>query len=112
VMQMMYGALSEGRHRVLPLVRDLEQHCARHESIFQQIAQRNPAGARRAVIADLKYAESLLQQNLQEREWQGTPRVVTSQKQVTAVDSRTRSAGKLPVKKSRVGAKNPGGKHE
>jgi GntR family transcriptional repressor for pyruvate dehydrogenase complex len=63
-MQMMYGALSEGRHRVLPLVHDLAQHCERHERIFNLIAKRDATGARRAVIADVKYAESLLQESL------------------------------------------------
>lgn len=67
-MQMMYGALSEGRHRVLPLVHDLAQHCERHERIFHLIANHDAAGARRAVIADVKYAESLLQENLKDLE--------------------------------------------
>jgi len=67
-MRMMYGALSEGRHRVMPLVRDLEQNCAKHERIFSLIACKDATGARRAVIADLKYAEALLRQNLKDRE--------------------------------------------
>jgi GntR family transcriptional repressor for pyruvate dehydrogenase complex len=67
-MRMMYGALSEGRHRVLPLVRDLEQHCAKHERMFSLIASKDAIGARRAVIADLKYAEALLRQSLKDRE--------------------------------------------
>ncbi|WP_263366493.1 FadR/GntR family transcriptional regulator [Edaphobacter bradus] len=64
-MQMMYGALSEGRHRVLPLVQNMAHHCARHENMFLLIAKRDATGARHAVIADVKYAESLLQENLQ-----------------------------------------------
>jgi GntR family transcriptional repressor for pyruvate dehydrogenase complex len=67
-MQMMYGALAEGRHRVLPLVRDLETHCARHERIFSLIEKRDAAGARKAVVGDLKYAESLLRKSLKEME--------------------------------------------
>ena len=67
-MQMMYGALAEGRHRVLPLVHDIAQHCERHERIFHLIANHDAAGARRAVIADVKYAESLLQENLKDLE--------------------------------------------
>jgi GntR family transcriptional regulator, transcriptional repressor for pyruvate dehydrogenase complex len=63
-MEMMYGALSEGRHRVMPLVQNIAQHCARHEHMFQLIANHDATGARRAVIADVKYAESLLQENL------------------------------------------------
>jgi GntR family transcriptional repressor for pyruvate dehydrogenase complex len=67
-MQMMYGALSEGRHRVLPLIHNIAQHCARHQRMFQFIANRDATGARRAVIADVKYAESLLQRNLHDNE--------------------------------------------
>lgn len=67
-MQMMYGALSEGRHRVLPLIHNIAQHCARHERMFQLIANRDATGARRAVIADVKYAETLLQKDLHDNE--------------------------------------------
>jgi len=63
-MQMMYGALSEGRHRVLPLVHDLAEHCARHERIFLLISQGDATGTRRAVIADVKLAKSLLRKSL------------------------------------------------
>jgi GntR family transcriptional regulator, transcriptional repressor for pyruvate dehydrogenase complex len=64
-MQMMYGALSEGRHRVLPFVPDIQEHWARHERIYQLIASGDATGARRAVTADVKYAEKLLEENLQ-----------------------------------------------
>lgn len=64
-MRMMYGALWEGRHRVLPLVRDLRQHCTKHERIFQLIASQQAAAARKAVAEDLKYGEALLRQHLQ-----------------------------------------------
>jgi DNA-binding FadR family transcriptional regulator len=63
-MQMMYGALSEGRHRTMPLVTDIRQNCAKHERIFALIAKRDGSGARRAVVEDLNYAETLLKQNL------------------------------------------------
>lgn len=65
-MQMMYGALTEGRHRVLPLVSDLAEHCSRHERIFQLISQGDATGARRAVTADVKFAESLLRNSLKD----------------------------------------------
>jgi GntR family transcriptional repressor for pyruvate dehydrogenase complex len=71
-MQMMYGALSEGRHRVMPLVRDIGQNCAKHERIFLLIAKQDAVGARRAVVEDLKYAESLLRKNLQDLEKSST----------------------------------------
>lgn len=63
-MRMMYGALAEGRHRVLPLVKSLDNHCAHHERIYQLIAGGDAAAARRAIAADLKYAESLLREDL------------------------------------------------
>lgn len=66
-MQMMYGALSEGRHRTMPLVDDILQNCAKHERIFSLIAKRDAAGARRAVVEDLKYAQALLKKDLRIR---------------------------------------------
>ena len=63
-MRMMYGALAEGRHRVLPLVKSLERHCAHHERIYKLIADGAADSARRAIAADLKYAESLLRKDL------------------------------------------------
>lgn len=63
-MSMLYGALSEGRHRTMPLVTDIAQNCAKHERIFRLIAQQDASGARRAVVEDLKYAEALLKTNL------------------------------------------------
>lgn len=63
-MRMMYGALAEGRHRVLPLVESLERHCAHHERMYKLIAGGNAAAARRAIAADLQYAESLLRKDL------------------------------------------------
>ena len=63
-MRMMYGALAEGRHRVLPLVKSMETHCEHHERIYQLIAGGDAAEARRAIAADLKYAESLLRKDL------------------------------------------------
>ena len=63
-MRMMYGALAEGRHRVLPLVKSLDNHCAHHERIYQLIAGGDAAAARRAIAADLKFAESLLREDL------------------------------------------------
>jgi DNA-binding FadR family transcriptional regulator len=66
-MQMMYGALSEGRHRTMPLVDDILQNCAKHERIFSLIAKRDATGARRAVVEDLKYAQALLKKDLRIR---------------------------------------------
>jgi DNA-binding FadR family transcriptional regulator len=66
VMQMMYGALTEGRQRVLPLVTDLKRHCERHEQIFRLIAAGQSTRARRAVSADVRYAERLLERSLKE----------------------------------------------
>ncbi|MEO6924606.1 MAG: FCD domain-containing protein [Bryocella sp.] len=63
-MQMMYGALTEGRHITLPLVPDLSAHCVRHEHIFKLISAGDATGARRAVIVDVRFAESLLRKTL------------------------------------------------
>ncbi len=64
VMQMMYGALAEGRQRVLPLVTDLKRHCERHEEIFRLIAAGHATRARRAIGADVRFAERLLERSL------------------------------------------------
>jgi GntR family transcriptional repressor for pyruvate dehydrogenase complex len=63
-MRMMYGALAEGRHRVLPLVESLEKNCASHERIYHLIAGGEAGPARRAITEDLKYAEFLLRKDL------------------------------------------------
>ena len=72
-MRMMYGALAEGRHRVLPLVESMEKHCAHHERIYRLIAGGDAAGARRAIAGDLKYAEALLRRDLRTSERSGPP---------------------------------------
>ena len=64
MMHMMYGALAEGRSRVLPLVDDLERHCKSHAHIYDLIANGEATLARRAISADLRYAESLLELSL------------------------------------------------
>lgn len=70
-MRMMYGALAEGRYRVLPLVKDLEKHCAQHERIYKLIASGDATAARRAITEDLKYAESLLRAEIKASETLG-----------------------------------------
>jgi GntR family transcriptional repressor for pyruvate dehydrogenase complex len=105
-MQMMYGALSEGRHRVMPLVHDIAQHCARHERMFQLIAKRDATGARRAVIADVKYAESLLQENLH---GSGLEKSVARKNMKKAVKASTKPTRKTSTKKNQVKAKLTGG---
>ncbi|MEO6982811.1 MAG: FCD domain-containing protein [Edaphobacter sp.] len=102
-MQMMYGALTEGRHRVLPLVRDIAQHCARHERMFHLIAERDATGARRAVIADVKYAESLLQENLQGIEESGPRKGAKNAAKAAAKSSRKTSTSKRQGKASVTG---------
>jgi GntR family transcriptional repressor for pyruvate dehydrogenase complex len=64
-MRMMYGALAEGRHRVLPMVASLDKHCANHERIYKLIESRDATAARRAIAEDLNYAESLLRKDLE-----------------------------------------------
>lgn len=86
LMQMMYGALAEGRRRVLPLVTDLLQHCERHQRIYELIASGDATRARRAINADVRYAESLLKQNLESRLDQALP--------ISGVRKSARVAGK------------------
>jgi GntR family transcriptional repressor for pyruvate dehydrogenase complex len=64
MMKMMYGALSEGKHRVFPLVEDLAEHCRRHERIFHLIEAGEAALARRAIASDVRYAKALLESSL------------------------------------------------
>ncbi len=100
MMQMMYGALAEGRHRVLPLVTDIGRHCERHERIFTLIAQGEATLARRAVTADVRYAESLLEQSLKKLgPLNPTPqRERIAGKQQTSVAKRAKTAVKEPRK--------------
>jgi GntR family transcriptional repressor for pyruvate dehydrogenase complex len=64
LLRMMYGALAEGRRRTLPLIENFESNYRRHERIFRLIAKRDAAGARKAVLGDLEYAEALLRKDL------------------------------------------------
>ena len=104
-MRMMYGALAEGRHRVLPLVESLEKHCAHHERIYRLIAGGDAVGARRAIAGDLKYAEALLRKDLRTSERSGPageqpmapiaamPRPVARKKRPAARSSRAKRQG-------------------
>jgi GntR family transcriptional repressor for pyruvate dehydrogenase complex len=68
MLRMMYGALAEGRRRVLPLISDIQQNFKRHERIFKCIAKRDAKSARKAVLDDLRYSESLLRKDLEMQE--------------------------------------------
>jgi len=65
MLRMMYDALAEGRRRTLPLIADFQSNWLRHERIFKLIQRRKAGGARRAVVDDLKYAETLLRKDLE-----------------------------------------------
>lgn len=86
VVEMMYGALTEGRHRVLPMVADLAEHCARHEHIFNLIASGQANSARRAISADVRYAETLLNESLA-REPEEQPKRKSRKRKPTASTS-------------------------
>ena len=62
-MRMLYHATTEARLRALPLITDMDKHFARHERMFRHIYNREPALARKAVLDDLLYAESLLREH-------------------------------------------------
>ncbi len=68
MLQMMYDALAEGRRRTLPLIDDFPRNYQRHQRILRAISRHDPAGARKAVLEDLKYAQALLRRDLEEQE--------------------------------------------
>ncbi len=59
-MRMLYHATSEARKAVLPFIDDWDRHWQRHERVFAHIREHKPALARKAVLDDLHYAETLL----------------------------------------------------
>src|SRR5450631_1137019 len=63
-MRMLYHATSEARKAVLPFIDDWDRHWRRHERVFVCIRDHKPALARRAVLEDLHYAESLLREHV------------------------------------------------
>lgn len=67
-MRMLYDSMAEARRRVLPLIENMERHWKRHERVFNCIRERKPEAARRAVLKDLEYAESLLRKSLRVHE--------------------------------------------
>src|SRR5580704_4188020 len=62
-MRMLYHATSEARKAALPFIDDLDRHWRRHERVFSCIRDHKPALARKAVLDDLHYAESLLREH-------------------------------------------------
>lgn len=62
-MRMLYHATSEARMVVLPFIDDWDRHWRRHQRVFASIRDHKPALARKAVMEDLDYAESLLREH-------------------------------------------------
>ncbi len=62
-MRMLYHATSEARKAVLPFIDDWDRHWRRHERVFAFIRDHKPALARKAVLGDLHYAETLLREH-------------------------------------------------
>jgi GntR family transcriptional repressor for pyruvate dehydrogenase complex len=62
-MRMLYHATSEARKAVLPFIEDWDRHWQRHERVFAYIRDHKPALARKAVLDDLHYAETLLRKH-------------------------------------------------
>lgn len=62
-MRMLYHATSEARKAVLPFINDWDRHWQRHERVFAYIRDHKPALARKAVLGDLRYAETLLRKH-------------------------------------------------
>jgi GntR family transcriptional repressor for pyruvate dehydrogenase complex len=63
-MRMLYHATSEARKAVLPFIDNWDRHWQRHERVFTLIRDRKPELARKAVLEDLLYAESLLHKHI------------------------------------------------
>jgi GntR family transcriptional repressor for pyruvate dehydrogenase complex len=63
-MRMLYHATSEARKAVLPFIDNWDKHWRRHERVFILIRDHKPELARKAVLADLLYAESLLHKHI------------------------------------------------
>lgn len=63
-MRMLYHATSEARRAVLPFIDNWDKHWQRHERVFTLIRDRKPNLARKAVLEDLLYAESLLRKHV------------------------------------------------
>jgi hypothetical protein len=110
-MQMMYGALTEGRHRVLPLVRDLAEHCSRHERIFRLISQGDATGAQRAVTGDVKFAESLLRKSLKDLA-RNEPRARLTRTASAQPETAPKTTRKSAAPKTKTPRKTVGGNHE
>jgi GntR family transcriptional repressor for pyruvate dehydrogenase complex len=64
-MRMLYHATSEARKAVLPFIDNWDKHWQRHERVFSYIRDHKPELARKAVLEDLLYAESLLHKHIQ-----------------------------------------------
>jgi GntR family transcriptional repressor for pyruvate dehydrogenase complex len=62
-MRMLYHATSEARKAALPFIDDWDQHWRRHERVFLCIRDHKPALASKAVLEDLRYAESLIREH-------------------------------------------------
>ncbi len=63
-MRMLYHATTDARKAVLPFVDNLETHWKRHERVYRHILDHRPGPARKAVLEDLLYAESLLHKHI------------------------------------------------
>jgi GntR family transcriptional regulator, transcriptional repressor for pyruvate dehydrogenase complex len=63
-MRMLYHATSEARKAVLPFIDNWDKHWRRHERVFVLIRDHKPELARKAVLEDLLYAESLLHKHI------------------------------------------------
>lgn len=63
-MRMLYHATSEARKAVLPFIGNWDKHWQRHERVYTLIRDHKPELARKAVLEDLLYAESLLHKHV------------------------------------------------
>lgn len=93
-MSILYDAANEARLFVLPLIEDMKTHWKRHERMFLYIRDRQPQLARKAVLEDLRYAERLLRQYVQDSGAVSATRIHTSRDDLRPKANALRSAGK------------------
>jgi GntR family transcriptional repressor for pyruvate dehydrogenase complex len=63
-MRMLYHATSDARKAVMPFIKNWDKHWQRHQRVFTCIRDHKPELARKAVLEDLLYAESLLHKHI------------------------------------------------
>jgi GntR family transcriptional repressor for pyruvate dehydrogenase complex len=97
-MRMLYHATSEARKAVLPFIDNWDKHWRRHERVYMLVRDHKPQLARKAVLDDLQYAESLLHKHIGSAQRQDSRR--------RGSESATRIGERMPPAKRSTGVGN------